>query len=79
MLFRSSWLAGGGIKGGVAYGQTDELGAMAVENKVSVHEFHSTILHALGFDSEKLTFRNSGRDFRLTDISGARPVQELFA
>jgi hypothetical protein len=75
----SSWLAGGGIKGGVAYGQTDELGAMAVENKVSVHEFHSTILHALGFDSEKLTFRNSGRDFRLTDISGARPVQELFA
>lgn len=75
----SSWLAGGGIKGGVAYGSTDELGAVSVEKKVSVHEFHSTILHALGFDSEKLTFRNSGRDFRLTDISGARPVKELFA
>ncbi len=75
----SSWLAGGGIKGGVAYGSTDELGATSVENKVSVHEFHSTILHALGFDSEKLTFRNSGRDFRLTDVSGARPVKDLFA
>lgn len=74
----SSWLAGGGIKGGMAYGSTDEVGAMSVENKVSVAEFHSTILHALGFDSEKLTFRNSGRDFRLTDVSGARPVKELF-
>jgi hypothetical protein len=75
----ASWLAGGGIKGGIAYGATDELGATAVENKVSVHEFHSTILHALGFDSEQLTFRNSGRDFRLTDVSGARPVKDLFA
>jgi len=75
----ASWLAGGGIKGGVAYGSTDELGAQSVEKKVSVHELHSTILHALGFDSEKLTFRNSGRDFRLTDVSGAQPVKELFA
>ena len=75
----ASWLAGGGIKGGMAYGATDELGATAVENKVSVHEFHSTILHALGFESEKLTFRNSGRDFRLTDVSGAQPVKALFA
>ena len=75
----ASWLAGGGIKGGLAYGSTDELGSTSVENKVSVHEFHSTILHALGFDSEKLTFRNSGRDFRLTDVSGAQPVKALFA
>jgi hypothetical protein len=75
----ASWLAGGGIKGGMAYGSTDELGSTSVENKVSVHEFHSTILHALGFDSERLTFRNSGRDFRLTDVSGAQPVKALFA
>lgn len=75
----SSWLAGGGIKGGQIYGSTDELGAAAVDNKVHVHELHSTILHALGFDSERLTFRNSGRDFRLTDVSGAKPVRSLFA
>ena len=75
----SSWLAGGGVKGGMTYGNTDELGGAAVENKVHVHEFHSTILHALGFDSEKLTFRSGGRDFRLTDVSGAQPVKALFA
>ena len=75
----SSWLAGGGIKGGQIYGSTDELGAAAVDNKVHVHELHSTILHALGFDSERLTYRNSGRDFRLTDVSGAQPVRSLFA
>ena len=75
----SSWLAGGGIKGGRIYGSTDELGAAAVDNKVHVHELHSTILHGLGFDSERLTFRNSGRDFRLTDVSGAQPVRSLFA
>jgi len=75
----ASWLAGGGVKGGQAYGATDELGSAAVENKVHVHEFHSTILHALGFDSEKLTFRSGGRDFRLTDVSGAQPVKSIFA
>ncbi len=75
----SSWLAGGGVKGGQVYGATDELGGSAVENKVHVHEFHSTILHALGFDSEKLTFRSGGRDFRLTDVSGAQPVKSIFA
>lgn len=75
----ASWLAGGGVKGGQAYGSTDELGSAAVENKVHVHEFHSTILHALGFDSEKLTFRSGGRDFRLTDVSGAQPVKSIFA
>lgn len=75
----SSWLAGGGIKGGQIYGSTDELGAAAVDNKVHVHELHSTILHSLGFDSENLTYRNSGRDFRLTDVSGAQPVTSLFS
>ena len=63
-------LAGGGVKGGVAHGQTDELGAMAVEDKVHVHDVHATILHLLGFDHEKLTFRHNGRDFRLTDVYG---------
>jgi len=75
----ASWLAGGGVKGGFAYGATDELGAAAVDNKVHVHELHSTILHTLGFDSEKLTFRSGGRDFRLTDVSGAQPVKAILA
>ncbi|MBI3876282.1 MAG: DUF1501 domain-containing protein [Verrucomicrobia bacterium] len=75
----ASWLAGGGIKGGQAWGSTNELGSEATDNKVHVHELHSTILHALGFDSEKLTYRNGGRDFRLTDVSGAQPVKGLFA
>jgi len=63
-------LAGGGVKGGVAHGQTDELGAMAVEDKVHIHDVHATMLHLLGFDHEKLTFRHNGRDFRLTDVYG---------
>lgn len=75
----SSWLAGGGIKGGQIYGSTDELGGAAADDRVHVHELHSTILHALGFDSERLTYRNSGRDFRLTDVSGAQPVTKLFS
>jgi uncharacterized protein (DUF1501 family) len=66
----SSWLAGGGVKGGLAYGKTDEFGAQVVENPVHVHDFHATILHLLGFDHERLTFRHAGRDFRLTDVSG---------
>ena len=74
----SSWLAGGGIKGGTVYGATDELGSAAVENKVHVHELHATILHALGFDAQKLTYRSGGRDFRLIDVSGAQPVKQLF-
>jgi hypothetical protein len=75
----SSWLAGGGIKGGVSYGATDELGSAAVDNKVHVHELHATILHALGFDAQQLTYRSGGRDFRLTDVSNAMPVKALFA
>jgi len=75
----SSWLAGGGVKGGQIYGSTDELGGAAADDRVHVHEFHSSILHGLGFDSERLTYRNSGRDFRLTDVSGAQPVLKLFS
>jgi len=63
-------LAGGGVKGGTVYGATDDLGAKAVENPVHVHDLHATILYLLGFDHEKLTYRYSGRDFRLTDVSG---------
>ena len=66
----SMWLAGGGIKGGVTYGATDELGYNAVENIVPVHDLHATMLHLLGIDHERLTVRFQGRDFRLTDIAG---------
>lgn len=72
------WLAGGGVKGGYVHGATDEFGFAAVENKVHVHDLHATILRLLGFDHEKLTFRHSGRDFRLTDVYG-KVVQELIA
>jgi len=64
------WLAGGGVKGGQAVGETDEFGMRAVKRKVSVNDFHATILHLLGLDHEKLTFRHSGRDERLTDVAG---------
>ncbi len=66
----SMWLAGGGVRGGLAYGATDELGCDAVEDRVHVHDLHATILHLLGLDHEKLTYRYSGRDFRLTDVYG---------
>ena len=72
----SSWLAGGGAKGGVVYGKSDDLGANVAENEVHVHDFHATILHLLGFDHKKLTFRHAGRDFRLTDVHG-RVVKEI--
>ncbi len=64
------WLAGGGVKGGIAYGATDEFGWHAVENKVHVHDLHATILHLMGIDHEKLTYRYGGRDYRLTDVHG---------
>jgi hypothetical protein len=64
------WLAGGGIKGGLVHGATDEFGWHAVESKVHVHDLHATILHLLGIDHERLTYRYSGRDYRLTDVSG---------
>ncbi len=64
------WLAGGGVKPGIRYGNTDEFGYYAVENKVHMHDLHATILHLLGLDHEKLTYRYAGRDFRLTDVYG---------
>src|SRR5262249_5304077 len=66
----SMWLAGGGVKGGHVHGATDELGIDAVADRVHVHDLHATILHLMGIDHEKLTFRYSGRDFRLTDVHG---------
>jgi len=69
-------LAGGGVKGGIAYGATDEFGFKAVENVVHVHDLHATILHLLGFDHEKFTYRYAGRDFRLTDVYG-RVVKDI--
>jgi len=73
-----SWMAGGGIKGGQAYGTTDEFGYDVAENKVHVHDLHATILNQLGFDHEKLTYRYNGRDFRLTDVFG-NVVKDLIA
>jgi hypothetical protein len=64
------WLAGGGVRGGMTYGATDEFGMAAVQDRVHVHDLHATILHLMGINHEKLTFRYSGRDFRLTDVHG---------
>jgi uncharacterized protein (DUF1501 family) len=72
------WLAGGGIKGGMTYGKTDDFGFKVAENPVHVHDLHATILHLLGIDHTKLTYRYSGRDFRLTDVAG-RVVTEILA
>lgn len=66
----SMWLAGGGARGGHVHGATDEFGFAAVEDKVHVHDLHATLLHLLGFDHERLTYRHAGRDFRLTDVHG---------
>ncbi len=74
----TAWLAGGGVKGGQAYGATDDFGYAAVENKVHVHDLHATILHLLGFDHTLLTYFHGGRDMRLTDVEG-RVVRELVA
>jgi len=72
------WMAGGGVQGGMTYGATDEVGLKAVENRVHVHDLHATILHLLGFDHTRLTYRYAGRDFRLTDIHG-RVVDGILA
>ena len=66
----TAWLAGGGVKGGTVHGATDEIGYAAVEDPVHVHDLHATILHLLGLDHTKHTFRFQGRDFRLTDVAG---------
>jgi arylsulfatase A-like enzyme len=72
------WMAGGGVKGGFSYGETDELGFGVVQDKVHVHDLQATIMHLLGFDHERLTFRFQGRDYRLTDVHG-HVVNELLA
>jgi hypothetical protein len=64
------WMAGGGVRGGMAYGATDPFGFKAVENKVHIHDLHATILHLMGFDHTRLTYRHAGRDYRLTDVFG---------
>lgn len=72
------WMAGGGVKGGFAYGATDDYGYYAIEDKLHVHDLHATILHLLGLDHERLTYRYAGRDFRLTDVAG-RVADKIFA
>ena len=74
----SMFMAGGGIKGGISYGNTDELGYNAAENIFEIHDFHATMLHLLGIDHKKLTVKFQGRDYRLTDVHG-NVVQELLA
>lgn len=74
----SVWLAGGGFKGGYVHGETDEIGKYPVGDRVEVHDLHATILHQLGMDHQRLTFRHAGRDFRLTDVHG-RVVRELIS
>ncbi len=74
----STLVAGGGVKGGITYGNTDEFGFKAVENPVHVHDLHATLLHQLGLDHKKLTYRYSGRDFRLTDVAG-EVIKEIIA
>ena len=74
----SMWMAGGGIQGGVTHGATDELGYNATDNVVHVNDLHATMLHQLGIDHKRLTYRFQGRDFRLTDIHG-QVVREILA
>ncbi|HEY3789848.1 MAG TPA: DUF1501 domain-containing protein, partial [Urbifossiella sp.] len=74
----SMWLAGGGVKGGMSYGATDEFGFEAIENKVHVHDLHATILHLMGLDHEKLTYFHQGRHERLTDVYG-NVVKDILA
>ena len=70
------WMAGGGVKGGLSYGETDEIGFSGVNGRVHVHDLQATILHQLGLDHERLTYRFQGRDYRLTDVHG-RVVREV--
>jgi len=72
------WMAGGGVKGGVSYGATDEIGHKAAVDRVDVHDLHATILHLLGMDHKRLTYRHNGRDFRLTDVEG-RVISDIIA
>jgi hypothetical protein len=72
------WMAGGGTKAGITYGKTDDYGFEAIEGKVHIHDWHATILHLLGFNHEKLTYRHAGREMRLTDLKG-NVVKEIVA
>ena len=72
------WMAGGGIRGGMTYGATDDYGFYRVSDPVHIHDLHATMLHLLGLDHKKLTYRHAGRDFRLTDVHG-RVVKEIFS
>ena len=74
----TTWMAGGGVKGGFSHGATDENGYEAVEGKCHIHDWHATILHLLGLDHTRLTYRYAGRDFRLTDVHG-NVVKEILA
>ena len=74
----SSWLAGAGVKPGIVHGETDEYGMRVAKDGVHVHDFHATILHLMGFDHERLTYRHSGRDYRLTDLAG-KVVREILS
>ena len=74
----SSWMAGGGVKGGFVYGASDDCGIRVAQDEVHVHDFHATILHLLGFDHERLTYRHNGRDYRLTDVHG-NVVREILS
>jgi hypothetical protein len=75
----SLWMAGGGVKGGVTHGRTDDFGYHAVENIVTVPDFHATVLHLLGLDYERLTYRHGTRDERLTDVHPATVVKAIMA
>jgi len=72
------WMAGGGVQPGITYGKTDDYSYNIVENPVDVHDLHATMLHLLGFDHERLTYRFQGRDYRLTDVHG-HVVKEIIA
>ncbi len=72
------WLAGGGFRGGITYGATDEFGYKAVENRMEIYDLHATLLHALGIEHTRLTYRFGGRDMRLTDVHG-HVIREILA
>jgi hypothetical protein len=72
------WMAGGGIKAGNVIGETDDYGYNIIQDPVHIHDFHATLLHCLGFDHERLTYRYQGRDFRLTDVHG-KIISQLLA
>ena len=72
------WLAGGGVRGGMTWGETDDFGFKAVQDRMHVHDLHATVLHLLGLDHERLTYHQAGRDFRLTDVHG-NVVKEIIA